>query len=124
MGEKEVDADDDGDEGMDNADPAYNDGGLEAGLFVGIFGWVGGRWCRSWEIDEEQEEAAISQSAFDSKSESTGRNIHNSETRPLHANLQDAQETCEARKAIDVTATGHVLPAAGQREDVGELACS
>ena len=50
--------------------------------------------------------------------------VHEEETRPLHANLGDAEEAGTAAEGRIDFATGHVLAAGGKGEDIGYSACS
>lgn len=49
--------------------------------------------------------------------------IHDREAAPLHAHLHDPEQAGEAGEAVHLAAASHVGAAAGQRQDVGELAC-
>jgi hypothetical protein len=101
---------------VDDADCGNGERGAE-GRGRGVFGWVGGR-TGSGEVEDEEDEAGFEALVWDVLE--GRRSAHEEETRPLHADLCNAQNARKAGEAFDLLAARHIGAACGQGQDVGE----
>lgn len=49
--------------------------------------------------------------------------LHAKETKPLNPNLEDAQQGRKAAQSTNLSATGHILKASREHQDIGQRRC-